>query len=133
MSRKLRAAVAQLGPIHLADSRADVVERLSALVREAHGAGAKFVVFPELALTTFFPRYWMTEQAEIDRYFERDMPSAETRPLFDLATALGIGFYLGYAELTQEKGEPRHYNTSILVDPDGRIAGRDAKIHMPGH
>ena len=133
MSRKLRAAVAQLGPIHLADSREAVVKRLCALLREAHGAGAKFVVFPELALTTFFPRYWMTDQAEIDRYFERDMPNAETRPLFDLAKELGIGFYLGYAELTQEKGEPRHYNTSILVDPDGRIVGRYRKIHLPGH
>ena len=56
MSRKLRAAVAQLGPIHLADSREAVVKRLMALLREAHAGGARFVVFPELALTTFFPR-----------------------------------------------------------------------------
>ena len=133
MSRNLRAAVAQLGPIHLADSRAAVVKRLTALLREAHGNGARFVVFPELALTTFFPRWWMTDQGEIDRYFERDMPSAETRPLFDLARELGIGFYLGYAELTEEQGQPRHYNTSILVDPDGGIIGRYRKIHLPGH
>ena len=102
MSRRLKAAVAQLGPIHLADSRASVVKRLTAMMREAHGSGARFVVFPELALTTFFPRWWMTEQAEIDRFFERDMPNAETRPLFDLARELEVGFYLGYAELTQE-------------------------------
>jgi len=133
MSRKLRAAVAQLGPIHLADSRAAVVKRLVALLREAHGNGARFVVFPELALTTFFPRWWMTDQGEIDRWFERDMPNAETRPLFDLAKELGIGFYLGYAELTREEGRPRHYNTSILVDPDGRIIARYRKIHLPGH
>jgi predicted amidohydrolase len=111
MSRTLRAAVAQLGPIHLADGREAVVQRLCALLREAHGGGARFVVFPELALTTFFPRWWLTDQAEIDRYFERDMPNAATRPLFGLAKELGVGFYLGYAELTQEKGEPRHYNT----------------------
>jgi N-carbamoyl-D-amino-acid hydrolase len=133
MPRKLRAAIAQLGPIHLADSRAAVVKRLTALLREAHGNGARFVVFPELALTTFFPRWWMTDQGEIDRYFERDMPSADTRPLFDLARELGIGFYLGYAELTRENSQPCHYNTSILVDPDGRIIGRYRKIHLPGH
>src|SRR5476649_2313149 len=133
MARKLRAAVAPLGPIHLADSRAAVVKRLIALLREAHAAGAEFVVFPELALTTFFPRWWMTDQGEIDRWFEREMPSAETRPLFDLAKELGIGFYLGYAELTLEEGEPRHYNTSILVDPNGRTIGRYRKIHLPGH
>ena len=133
MSRRLRAAVAQLGPIHLADTRTAVVKRLMALMREAHADGAKFVVFPELALTTFFPRYWMTDQNEIDRFFEREMPGSETRPLFDLARELDVGFYLGYAELTQEKGELHRYNTSILVEPDGRIIGRYRKIHLPGH
>ncbi len=133
MSRKLRAAVAQLGPIHLADSRAAVVERLIALLREASAAGVRFVVFPELALTTFFPRYWMLDQAEIDTFFEHEMPGRETRALFDLARELGIGFYLGYAELTEEQGKTRHYNTSILVAPDGQIVGRYRKVHLPGH
>jgi predicted amidohydrolase len=133
MARKLTAAIAQLGPIHRNDGRAAVVARLVALLREAHGRGARFVVFPELALTTFFPRWWMTDQAEIDRFFERETPSPETRPLFDLAKALGVGFYLGYAELTREAGEPRRYNTSILVEGDGRIVGRYRKVHLPGH
>jgi N-carbamoyl-D-amino-acid hydrolase len=133
VSRKLRAGVAQLGPIHLADTRTAVVKRLMALMRDAHAGGAEFVVFPELALTTFFPRYWMTDQNEIDRFFEREMPGSETRPLFDLARELGVGFYLGYAELTQEKGELHRYNTSILVERDGRIIGRYRKIHLPGH
>ena len=133
MARKLPVAVAQLGPIHLADSRAAVVRRLCALLREAHGQGARFVVFPELALTTFFPRYWMTDEAEIDGFFEREMPGPETRPLFGLARELGIGFYLGYAELTAEAGRPRRYNTAILVERDGRIVGRYRKIHLPGH
>jgi N-carbamoyl-D-amino-acid hydrolase len=133
MARRLNAAVAQLGPIHLADSRASVVERLIAMMREAHCRGARLVIFPELALTTFFPRWRMTNQDEIDRFFEREMPNAETRPLFDLAKDLGVGFYLGYAELTRERGEIRHYNTSILVERDGRIVGRYRKIHLPGH
>ena len=133
MSRKLKAAVAQLGPIHLADTRTAVVKRLMALMREAHDGGAEFVVFPELALTTFFPRYWMTDQNEIDRFFECEMPGPATRSLFELARELGVGFYLGYAELTQEKGELHRYNTSILVGCDGRIVGRYRKIHLPGH
>src|SRR3954465_12380718 len=133
MARNLKIAAAQLGALHKAGSRAAAVSRLIKLLRDAHGTGAKFVVFPELALTTFFPRWWMEDQAKIDRYFEREMPNPETRPLFDLAKELGIGFYLGYAELTQEEGQPRHYNTSILVDPEGRIVGRYRKIHLPGH
>jgi predicted amidohydrolase len=133
VAHRLNAAVAQLGPIHLADSRALVVRRLMALLREAHGRGARFVVFPELALTTFFPRWWMTDQAEIDHFFEREMPNAEAQPLFDLARELGVGFYLGYAELTEENGVARHYNTAILVERNGRIVGRYRKIHLPGH
>src|ERR1700758_141468 len=133
MTRKLKAAVAELGPIHLADTRTAVVKRLRAMMREAHSGGARFVVFPELALTTFFPRYWMTDHREIDRFFEREMPGPENRPLFELGAELGVGCYLGYAELTQEKGQPRRYNTSILVETDGRIIGRYRKIHLPGH
>jgi predicted amidohydrolase len=130
MKRPFPLAVAQLGPIHLADSRESVVARLVELLREAHGRSARFVVFPELALTTFFPRYWMTDQTEIDRFFERSMPNPATQPLFDEAKRFGIGFYLGFAELTQD-GE--RYNTAILVDADGKIVGRYRKVHLPGH
>src|SRR5437870_419337 len=70
MARKFNVAVAQMGPVHLADTRESVVNRLVARLREAKGRGAQLVVFPELALTTFFPRYWITEQADVDRFFE---------------------------------------------------------------
>jgi len=133
MSRRLKLAVAQLGPIQRAESREAVVERLVALLREAHGSGAKLVVFPELALTTFFPRYVFETQAEVDAWFEREMPNDATKPLFDEAAARGVGFYLGYAELADEGGVERHYNTSILVDPQGRVVGKYRKVHLPGH
>src|SRR5688500_4394696 len=103
MSRHLKIAAAQLGPLHKADTRTVAVARMTTLLRDAHAMGAKFVVFPELALTTFFPRWWMENQADVDtKYFEKSIPSKETQPLFDEAKKLGIGFYLGYAELTPE-------------------------------
>jgi predicted amidohydrolase len=127
-------AVAQMGPVHLKDTRASVVKRLIEMLREAKARDARFVVFPELALTTFFPRYWYEDQAETDRkFYEATIPSAETQPLFDEAKKLGIGFYLGYAELTQEAGRTRRFNTSILVGPDGTVVGKYRKIHLPGH
>jgi len=130
MKRPFPMAVAQLGPIHLADTREAVVKRLLELLREAHARSAKFVVFPELALTTFFPRYWMEDQEQIDRFYERSMPNAATQPLFDAAKKYGIGFYLGYAELTPE-GE--RFNTAVMVDQAGQIVGRYRKVHLPGH
>jgi predicted amidohydrolase len=134
MSRHLRIAAAQLGPLNRADTRAVATKRLVSLLRDAHAMGAKFVVFPELAFTTFFPRWWMEDQAEVDRvYFERSMPSPETQPLFDEAKKLGIGFYIGYAELAEEVGRARRFNTAILVAPNGSIVGKYRKIHLPGH
>jgi len=133
MSRNVKVACAQLGPIHLADNRRSVVERLLAMLREAHAGGCKLVVFPELALTTFFPRYWMKDEEEIDSFFEREMPNESTQPLFETAAKLGVGFCLGYAELAEEDGMKRHYNTCILVGPDGRIIGKYRKVHLPGH
>ena len=133
MPRYLKTAAAQMGPIHLADDRASVVKRLIEMLREAHASGCRFVVFTELALTTFFPRYWMADQAEVDRFFEASMPGPETQPLFDEAKRLGVGFYLGYAELAEEDGETHRYNTSILVDQDGVIVGKYRKVHLPGH
>ena len=131
MARHLKIAAAQLGPLNREDSRAVAVSRLTNLLREAHGMGAKFVVFPELAFTTFFPRWWMEDQREVDaRYFESTVPSKETAPLFEEAKKLGIGFYIGYAELTPEK---RRFNSAILVGPDGSLVGKYRKVHLPGH
>jgi len=131
MTRKLHLAAAQLGGVHLADTRENMVERLRELLRQAHSRGVRFVVFPELALTTFFPRYWFDDPTEVDaRFFERTMPSPVTAPLFDDAKRYGIGFYLGYGELTPEG---RHFNTAILVSPSGEIVGKYRKVHLPGH
>lgn len=130
MSRILTVAAAQLGPIARDEPRESAVVRLSGLMRQAKEQGARLVVFPELALTTFFPRWFFEDQAEVDDFFERFMPGPAVQPLFDLARVLGVGFSLGYAELTPEG---RHFNASILVSPEGAIAGKYRKVHLPGH
>jgi predicted amidohydrolase len=133
MSRILTVGAAQLGPIQRADSRASVVARMVELIRQAKAHGCDVVAFPELALTTFFPRWFMEDQAEIDSFFEREMPGPETRALFEAAAQARIGFQLGFAELVVQDGRTRRFNSAILVDKDGRIAGRYRKIHLPGH
>lgn len=130
MSRRFIVAGAQLGPIARDEPRSSAVARLCALMRKAASRGAEIVVFPELALTTFFPRWFYPTQAEALPWFEPAMPGPDTAPLFDLARELGIGFHLGYAELTPEG---RCFNTAILVAPNGGIVGKYRKIHLPGH
>ncbi len=132
MSRHLITASAQMGPIAKSETRAETVARLLEMMREAHGRGAKLVVFTEMALTTFFPRWMIEDEAELDSYYEAAMPSAATQPLFDEAAKLGIGFYLGYAELVIEGGVKHRYNTAILVDQSGKITGKYRKVHLPG-
>jgi predicted amidohydrolase len=133
MPRYLTVGAAQMGPIARSHSRRDVVERLVAHLREAHRMGCDVVVFPELTLTTFFPRWWMTDDAGIDAFFESEMPGNETAPLFAEAKRLGLGFCLGYAELAREDGRTRRFNTAILVERDGTIVGKYRKVHLPGH
>jgi len=126
--RVLRAAAAQMGPTQKADSREHTLGRMLALLEEAAARGATLAVFPELAFTTFFPR-WLIEGDALDHYFERGMPNPAVQSLFDRARALGVGFYVGYAELTSDD---RRFNCSILVDRDGEILGRYRKVHLPG-
>lgn len=128
--REIVIGGAQMGPIQKADTRAVVVARMITLLNQAKSAGCDLVVFPELCLTTFFPRWYMEDQAEVDTWFEREMPNAATAPLFAAAKSAGIAISFGYAELTPEG---RHFNTSIVTDKAGNIVGKYRKTHLPGH
>jgi predicted amidohydrolase len=130
MSRIITVGAAQLGPIQKDHSRSDVVERLIDLLRQAHRSGCDLVVFPELALTTFFPRWFVDDITQADHWYETEMPSPVTQPLFDEAKKLKIGFCLGYAELTPDG---HRFNTQILVERDGSVVAKYRKVHIPGH
>ena len=101
MARCLTIAVCQTGPIQRSATRAETVGRLVHLLEKAAAAGAEIAVFPEMALTTFFPRWRIDDQAEIDAFFEASMPGPETQRLYDAAARLKVGFALGFCELTQ--------------------------------
>jgi N-carbamoyl-D-amino-acid hydrolase len=128
--RMIKVAAAQLGPIQRAETRQAVVARMLVLLQQAAAQGCDLIVYPELALTTFFPRWYFADRAEAEIWFEREMPSAATRRLFDEAKAAGVAMSFGYAELTPEG---RHFNTSILIDKAGTLVGKYRKIHLPGH
>jgi predicted amidohydrolase len=128
MPRNLRIAAAQMGPTQLADTRAQTLGRMIALLEQAAAGGAELVVFPELAFTTFFPR-WLLEAEALDAFFERELPGPQTQALFDRARELKVGFYVGYAELTPEG---KRFNSAVTVGPDGTILAKYRKMHLPG-
>ena len=121
---------AQMGPIQRAEPRERAVARMIDLLEAAAAKGVTMLVYPELALTTFFPRWYMADQAEVDGWFETEMPNAATAPLFARARDLAVAITFGYAELTPDG---RHFNTAILTDRAGAIVGRYRKVHLPGH
>lgn len=138
MARRITVGAAQLGAIQKADSRKVAVDRMLALMAEGQRRGVELIVFPELALTTFFPRHYVENLDEADHWYEAAMPSNETAPLFEAARKYRMGFHLGYAELAHEADETgverkRRFNTAILVNPEGRIVLKYRKVHLPGH
>ena len=135
MPRIITVAAAQLGPLQLSDTRAVAVERMIRLLERARIRGVELVVFPELALTTFFPRHLSDDP---DAWFETAMPSEATAPLFAAARKHGVGFHLGYAEIAHEADAEgvvrrRRFNTAILVNATGDIVLKYRKVHLPGH
>jgi N-carbamoyl-D-amino-acid hydrolase len=129
MPRTIKIAAAQMGAIQKSDGRDAVVKRMMELMREAHARGCRLIIYPELTLTTFFPRWIEDISTAVERWFDREMPSKATRPLFDLAQNFGMAISFGYAELTPDG---HRYNTSILVDQSGKVVGKYRKIHLPG-
>lgn len=129
--RKFKIAGVQLGPIQDATPKEETVSRLCKLLIEAAENGASLAVFPELALTSFFPRWCLDSQEKVDSYFEKgDISIGVVKPLFETAVARNCGFVLGYAELTEDG---HHFNTCVLVDNKGRVVQKYRKAHLPGY
>jgi N-carbamoyl-D-amino-acid hydrolase len=125
MPRYVKVAAAQLGAIPEGTTREQMVERMLTLMDQAAAEDVEIVAYPELALTPYFPK---KIRDDADQFFEDEMPSKVTMPLFEQARQAGIAFHLGYAE----KAGDKRYNTAIFVDEDGTIFEKYRKTHLPG-
>jgi predicted amidohydrolase len=74
MTRTVRVAAAQLGPIARPENREQVVKRLTSLLQQAATERCDLVVYPEMALTTFFPHWEVSDPAELESYYESPCP-----------------------------------------------------------
>ncbi|PLB39909.1 carbon-nitrogen hydrolase [Aspergillus candidus] len=132
MSRTVRVAAAQMGTTNVWDARPDTLNRMIALLNNAADGGAQLVVFPETAFTTFFPRYIILDENELETWFEHgDIRTApNTKALFDTAQSRSVDIVVGFAETT-DAGD--HYNTCIYYHAaTGSILSKYRKIHLPG-
>jgi predicted amidohydrolase len=116
--RRFRAAVVQL------NSNGDVrrnLARVRELVRAAADDGAELVALPENFA-------WM-RVPDADRPPAGPVPGPLTEELGELARACGCHLLLG--GLPEASPDPvRHYNTSVLLAPDGGLLARYRKRHL---
>ena len=123
MTRSLTIAAAQLGPS--SDTKAQTVERMVSLIKEAGQREVDLLTFSELSLTPYFA----TRVQESWQDFPEDsLPSPVTQPLFDAARQAGLYWLFPFAE--RENGCV--YNTAALIDPDGVVIRKYRKAHIPG-
>ena len=133
MTRKLKVAAAQVGAVHKTSDRSDTLSRLLTLLKDAASQGAQIVLFPELALTTFFPRYLFDSRQDLDEFFEHGEDitlSPRVKPLFDLAKELRVDLSVGFAERALDG---TGYNSCVYYSATlGTAISKYRKIHLPG-
>ncbi len=99
------------------------IQRGLKAVEEAAKKGARLVVFPELAFTRFFPQH----RLDGDRLdMAEEIPGPTTRAFSGLADRLGVVVVLN---LFERKGD-RAYDSSPVIDADGRILGCARMVHI---
>lgn len=123
MSRRITVAAAQLGPS--SGDKQESVARMERLVEEAADRRVDMLGFPELALTPFFPNRL---ERDNEAWFD-DLPGPLTERLLGLGRAAGIVVVLPYGE----RDGICHYNSALVVDADGRVAGKYRKVHIPAY
>jgi predicted amidohydrolase len=133
MPRILKVAAAQVGAVHRWTPREETLHRLVALLEKAVALGAQLVVYPETTLTTFFPRYLIEDETELNSYYEvgeniTDNPAIS--PLFTRSRELRVDIYIGYAE---KDASGARFNTSIYYSGTlGVVLSKYRKSHLPG-
>jgi predicted amidohydrolase len=95
------------------------------LLEQAARDGVELVVFPEMALTTYFPK---KIRRDFDQFFESEVPPKALEPLLRRAAGARIAVHVGFCE----KADGRYFNSALLTDRDGRLCGTFRKIHLPG-
>ena len=125
MARVVKVAAAQMGPNDEGTSRDEIVERMMGLLELAIADGVDLVAYPEMALTTYFPK---KIRPDFEQFFEHEVPPKALEPLLRRAAAARVAIHAGFCE----KADGKYFNTALLTDKDGRLCGTFRKIHLPG-
>ncbi len=124
MTRKLIVAAAQTGPVTL-PGEAAIVEAAHAMLDDAGRRGVRLLTFGEVFLAPFFPNRL---EEDFARYFMREDDPVLVG-LRARAAALRIALVLPFAE----RAAAGFFNTALVTDESGKVAGRYRKTHIPAY
>ncbi len=93
-------------------------------IAEAAGAGAQFVLTPEVTNCVSSSRAWQREVLTTEEH------DPTLKALQAQAAALGVWVLIGSLALKTHDPDERFANRSFLISPEGRITARYDKIHM---
>jgi N-carbamoylputrescine amidase len=95
------------------------------LAREARARGAELICFQELFASLYFPQ---RPRVEAHRALAEPVPGPTTGRLGALARELRATLV---GSLYERATDGSLYDTAVVVLPDGRLAGRSRKMHIP--
>ena len=125
MARQVKVAAAQMGPINEGTGRDEVVDRMLVLLEQAITEQVELIAYPEMALTTYFPK---RIRDDYDQFFEHEVPPKALEPVLRRAREACVAVHVGFCE----KADGHYFNTALLTDERGGLAGTYRKIHLPG-
>jgi predicted amidohydrolase len=124
MSRKVKVACAQTGPVDSEDM-ASMVPKACQMLEQAAAKGVNIVTFCELFLSPFFPNRL---EESFDRFFTR-VDSKEMMRIRDTAKKLGVAMILPFGE----RANTGMYNAALVTNAAGQVLGTYRKTHIPAY
>ena len=121
MTRVLRAGIVQHA---CSGHRADNLERSAAGIREAAAGGAQLVLLQELHTSLYFCQHESTVLFDL----AEPIPGPSTEYFGALARELGVVIV---ASLFEKRAPGLYHNTAVVLERDGRLAGKYRKMHIP--
>ena len=104
------------------DLEANLARGLAAL-EEAAASGAQLVVYPELAFTPFYPQH---RADSVPLRLAEPVPGKTTERFIEAARRLSVVVVLNLYEKCGDKA----YDTSPVIDSDGRLVGKTRMMHI---
>ncbi|HKY90999.1 MAG TPA: carbon-nitrogen hydrolase [Nevskiaceae bacterium] len=121
MSRVLRVGLVQQPCV---ENREQNLATSEAGIREAAEMGAKLVLLQELHTSLYFCQHESTALFDL----AEPIPGPSTELLGGLAKELGIVIV---GSLFERRAAGLYHNTAVVLESDGRLAGKYRKMHIP--